>query len=102
MQRVTAIANIPLTIAVGIIIVSLIGADHATVVARLGNPVIVMIMLGFVLSMTWHMRLGLQVVIEDYVRSEGRKIACLLGNTFFCIAVAIASVYAILKLGFGA
>ncbi|MGI9462666.1 MAG: succinate dehydrogenase, hydrophobic membrane anchor protein [Aestuariivirgaceae bacterium] len=102
MQRVTAIANIPLTICVLAIVISLIGADHATVAARLGHPLIVIVMLGFILSITWHMRLGMQVVIEDYVHGEGRKIACLLGNTFFSAAIALAGVFAVLKLGFGA
>lgn len=102
MQRVTAIANIPLTISFIIIVISLIGADHATVAARLGHPIIAILMLAFILSITWHMRLGMQVVIEDYVRSEGWKIACVLANTFFSTAVAIAGIYAILKLGFGA
>ena len=59
-------------------------------------------LLAFVVSITWHMRLGMQVVIEDYVHSEGMKIACVMANTFFSAAVAIAGIYAILKLGFGA
>ena len=102
MQRVTAIANIPLTIGVIIVLVSLIGADHGAVAARLGHPIIVMLMLAFIISITWHMRLGMQVVIEDYVHGEGAKIALVLANTFFCAAIAIACIYAILKLGFGA
>ena len=102
MQRVTAIANIPLTIGLIIVLVSLIGADHATVSARLGHPMIAMMMLAFVVSVMWHMRLGMQVVIEDYVHGEGAKIACVLANTFFSVVIAIASIYAILKLGFGA
>lgn len=102
MQRVTAIANIPLTIGVIIVLISLIGADHATVADRLGHPIIAMLMLAFILSITWHMRLGMQVVIEDYVHGEGSKIACVLANNFFSAAIAIASVFAILKLSFGA
>ncbi len=102
MQRVTAIANIPLTIGVIIVLLSLIGADHAAVAGRLGHPIIAMLMLAFILSITWHMRLGMQVVIEDYVHGEGSKIACVLANNFFSAAIAIASVFAILKLGFGA
>ena len=101
MQRVTAIANIPLTIGFVIVVISLLGADHAAVAARLGHPIIAIMLLAFVVSITWHMRLGMQVVIEDYVHSEGWKIACVLVNTFFSAAVAIAGIYAILKLGFG-
>lgn len=102
MQRVTAIANLPLAIIVMIIVISLVGADHATVAARLGHPLVVMVLLAFIGSVTWHMRLGMQVVIEDYVHGEGAKIACLLLNTFFAAAIAIAAGFAVLKLGFGA
>jgi len=102
MQRVTAIANIPLTIGFVIVLLSLIGADHATVAARLGQPIIVMLVLGFIMTIVWHMRLVMQVVIEDYVHHEGWKIACVLANTFFSAGIAIAGIYAILKLGFGA
>ena len=102
MQRVTAIANIPLTIGFIIVLLSLIGADYATVAARLGHPIIVMLVLGFLVSIVGHMRLGMQVVIEDYVHHEGWKIACVLANTFFSAGIAIAGTYAILKLGFGA
>ncbi len=102
MQRVTAIANIPLVICVMGIVISLTGADHAAVIARLGHPIVTIVLLAFILSITWHMRLGMQVVIEDYVHGEGRKIACLLANAFFCAVIAIAGVFAVLKLGFGA
>ncbi len=101
LQRVTAIANIPLVIFFVFIVVLNIGKTHAEVAACLGSPMVVIGLLLAVLSITWHMRLGMQVVIEDYVHAEGTKIAMLLANTFFCTVLAVACGYSILKLGFG-
>ena len=82
LQRVTALANIPLTLfLVGALVVHA-GADHATMAAFLGNPVVGVVMLLLVLSTCWHMRLGLQVVIEDYIHGEATKLAALVANNF--------------------
>ena len=101
-QRVTAVANVFLAIFLVWLVASLGGQDHAAVKASLGNPLIAIGLLLLILSGVYHMRLGMQVVIEDYVHHEGWKIACVLANTFFSAGIAIAGVYAILKLGFGA
>jgi len=100
-QRVTAIANVPLTIAFVVILTSLLGRNHAAVVQILGSPIVAILMLLFILSGTWHMRIGMQVIIEDYVHQEGLRIALLIANTFFAISIGLASAYAILKLSFG-
>ena len=68
--------------------------------ALLGAPFVVIVLLLMIGSFTWHMRLGMQIVIEDYLHSDGTKIAALLLNNFFCVAMAVAGGYAILKLGF--
>ncbi len=100
-QRLTAIANIPLTIGAVLIVMSLIGRNHAAVAQILGATPVAIIMLLFVISVFYHMRIGMQVIIEDYVHEERAKYALLILNTFYTIAAGFASVYAILKLSFG-
>ena len=101
-QRITAVSNLVLSVAVVAILVSLAGADHATVVSALGRPEIALPLILFVLSAVIHMRLGMQVIIEDYVHGEAAKITLLILNTFFAVAVGLASILAVLKLYFGA
>jgi succinate dehydrogenase / fumarate reductase, membrane anchor subunit len=100
-QRLTAVANIPLTIAVVVIIVMLLGRNQAAVAQILGSPLVAIIMLLFIASITTHMKIGMQVIIEDYVHDETPKLVLIMANTFFCIAVGLASAYGILKLSFG-
>jgi len=100
-QRLTAMANIPLVIAGVVIVISLVGRNHAAAVQILGSPLIAILMLLFIISVTYHMRIGMQVIIEDYVHEETSKIALIVLNTFYTIAVALVSAFAILKLSFG-
>ena len=100
-QRLTAVANIPLTIAAIIIIIMLLGRNQAAVAQILGAPLVAIIMLLFVASVTVHMQIGMQVIIEDYVHDESTKLTLIMANTFFAIAVALASAFGILKLSFG-
>jgi succinate dehydrogenase / fumarate reductase membrane anchor subunit len=99
-QRLTAVANIPLTIAFVFIVIALLGRNYAYVVQFLGSPLVAVIMLLFIMSVTTHMRIGMQVIIEDYVHDEGTKLVLLMANTFFAIAVGLASAFAILMLSF--
>ncbi len=101
MQRVTAIANIPLVIFLVIFIIAHLGATRAELVASIANPFIAILLLLSFISILWHMRLGLQVVIEDYVHGPAVKLASLLANTFFTAALGVAAFYAILKMSFG-
>jgi succinate dehydrogenase / fumarate reductase, membrane anchor subunit len=100
-QRLTALANIPLTIAAVLIVISLIGHNHAAVVQILGSSPVAIVMLLFIISATYHMKIGMQVIIEDYVHDEAAKYALLIASTFFAVAVGFSSIYAILKLSFG-
>ena len=99
-QRLTAVANVPLTIAFVLIVVALLGRNHAAVVQILGSPLVAVIMLLFIMSVTTHMRIGMQVIIEDYVHDGSAKLVLIMANTFFAVAVALASAFAILTLSF--
>src|SRR5262245_66085818 len=82
-QRLTAIANVPLTISFVFIVVALLGRNHAAVVQILGSPLIAIIMLLIIISVTKHMRIDMQVIIEDYVHYEARKFILLYANRLF-------------------
>ena len=100
-QRLTAIALVPLTFLFVIVMFAFVGADHARAVALMGNPLVATVMLLFLLAGFYHMKLGMQVIIEDYISHEGVKIAALLCVTFGSFALATASVFALLKLALG-
>ncbi|MEM1288692.1 MAG: succinate dehydrogenase, hydrophobic membrane anchor protein [Pseudomonadota bacterium] len=100
-QRVTALANVPLLLFFVIMIITLQGSSHAQFVDIVGSPLVAIAMLLVILSAAIHMRLGMQVVIEDYVHNELAKVLALVGNTFFTIIIAAASIFSILKMSFG-
>jgi succinate dehydrogenase / fumarate reductase membrane anchor subunit len=99
-QRLTAVANLPLSLAFVVIVVALLGRNHAAVVQILGSPFIAVVMLLFITSVCIHMRIGMQVIIEDYVHDETYKLVLLMANTFFCATVALSAGFAILMLSF--
>jgi succinate dehydrogenase / fumarate reductase membrane anchor subunit len=100
-QRLTAVAMTLLIIPVLVIIMMLIGSNQAGAKLILGSLPIAIILILFIIASTWHMKIGMQVVIEDYVHSEKLKLASIIANNFFSFAVALASIYAILKLSSG-
>jgi len=100
-QRVTSVAGIPLTIALIVIVIALLGRSHAAVVQILGSPIVAIVMLLFIINMAYHMWIGMQEIIIDYVHEDKLKLATLMANTFFVFAVGFASAFAILKLSFG-
>lgn len=100
-ERLTAVANVPLTIAFIVIVFSLLGRNHAGVLQVLGSPLVACIMLLFIASSVYHMKLGMQVIIEDYVHQEGLKTSLLIGNIFFSVAVGLVAAFAVLRISFG-
>ena len=100
-QRVTAIAGIPLVIFLIAYLLMHRGASRAEIVASMHNPFVAILMGLTIANLVWHMRLGLQVVIEDYVHTDHTKYALLLINTFIAVLMAVAGLYAILKMSIG-
>jgi len=100
-QRITAVAMTLLMIPVLVIIMMLLGRNQAGAAQILGSLPIAVILLLFIAASAWHMKIGMQVVIEDYVHNEKLKLVSIMLNNFFSIAVALASIYAILQLSSG-
>jgi len=100
-QRLTAVAMTVLIVPVIVVVLMLIGSNQAGAKQIFSSLPIAIIMLLFIVASAWHMKIGMQVVIEDYVHNEKLKLASIMANNFFCVAVALASIYAILKLSSG-
>jgi len=101
MQRITAVANIILVIWFIISAISLAGATYEETSTWLASPVTASLMVMLIISAFYHAKLGVQVVIEDYVHHEGIKLASLLAVTLLCVALGVACVVAVLKTSFG-
>lgn len=99
-QRATAVANVPLLICMIWFVLAHLGASRAEVVAALHNPFIALVLIMGLASIFWHMRLGLQVVIEDYLHSHLFKFGALALNIAFATSLFAVSAYSILKMSF--
>lgn len=100
-QRLTALANVPLVIFFVVLMISTAGETYPVVLDRLSSPWVAILFILTMISISYHMRLGMQIVIEDYVHGEPQRVLLLIANTFFSLIVAAASIFAILKISFG-
>jgi succinate dehydrogenase / fumarate reductase, membrane anchor subunit len=100
-SRVTSVALALLYVAFLVIIVGLLGKPHAEVVATLASPLVALILIATIVLTVVHMRLGMQVIIEDYVHDELPKFALLIANWLFSWAVGLIAIFALLKIAFG-
>jgi succinate dehydrogenase / fumarate reductase, membrane anchor subunit len=102
MQRITAIALVPLAIWFVIAALGMIGADRAAMVAWMHSPMAAVFAVLLIVAVIYHMALGLQVVIEDYVHSEAWKLGLIIVVRLWCIVLVARGVLAVLTLAFAA
>ncbi len=101
-QRLTAVALVPLGIWLAVAFAGLEDFSYASVVGLIQAPLNSVFLILTLVTLTYHSHLGVQVVIEDYVHSAGLKILMLVLVSFAHVAVAVAGVFAALKIAFGA
>jgi succinate dehydrogenase membrane anchor subunit len=101
-QRVTGLANLVLLVFLLYSVIRLAGEPLEYVRAYFASPVVAVLASLFAVSATYHMRIGMQIIIEDYIHKESSKLVLLILNTFFAVAVALTCVIAIIKLSLGA
>jgi succinate dehydrogenase / fumarate reductase membrane anchor subunit len=100
-ERVTGMALAVLLTLFVIVIVALNGASYEATLAALSSPIVAVILLAGILVTVVHMRVGMQVIIEDYLHAEMAKLALLVANWLFCWGVGLVAIFAVLKLAFG-
>lgn len=100
-QRLTAIALVPLTLWFVVSVAGMAGMDHAAAIAWIGSPPVAVLLVLLVAAVFWHAQLGVQVVIEDYVHGEATKLVALIAVKFAAILLAVAAIFAVLRVAFG-
>lgn len=97
-QRLTALANIPLGLFFLFVVVAYAGADYETARAFLSRPWVSAAMLAFLGSALWHMYLGMQTIIEDYVHHDACKLLAVAANLLFCVGVGLVCLLSALRI----
>ncbi|GHC74071.1 succinate dehydrogenase, hydrophobic membrane anchor protein [Limoniibacter endophyticus] len=100
-QRLTGVSNLFLTLFFVGFVATYAGRPYVEVAGALSNPVVAVVLLAMMLSIAYHMKLGMQIVIEDYVHGEFAKLIWIGLNIFFAVLIGLASAFALLKLAFG-
>ncbi len=101
MQRLTAVALVPLSLWFVASLIALVTADHATVIAWLRSPLVAILCCALIVTIFYHGQLGLQVVVEDYVHTEWLKLVSIVVAKFLSLLMAGACLFAVLSIAFG-
>jgi succinate dehydrogenase / fumarate reductase, membrane anchor subunit len=101
LQRVTAVALLPLGLWFAYELLTLSAFDYASVTAWVQRPLTSILLILMVLAVGYHSALGVQVVVEDYVTGKGMRAATLMASTLAHFGLTIAAVFAVLKVAFG-
>ena len=100
-QRVTAVALIPLSIWFVFSVIHLVGIDRVGLKTWLNAPGSFVLMALFSIALFYHMQLGVQVVIEDYVHNEKNKVVLLVFNKLLAVFLVVSNITALMKIAFG-
>jgi len=101
LQRITAVALVPLSLWFVIAIIRLVGADSDSVRDWVGNPLPATMLVLLLIATFYHASLGLQVVIEDYLHAELTKLGLVIIVRLGCVALAVAGMFAVLSMAVG-
>ena len=101
LQRVTALALVPLTFWFVVSLIGLVGAEHAAVVDWLGNPVSASLLIALVFATFYHAALGLQVVYEDYISKLGLRMAVDIATKLVLALLGLVAVISVLRIALG-
>lgn len=99
-QRYTAAGNLFLVLWLLFSLLSLPGLDYESVVGWIHNPLVAVPMMLMLVSIFWHLRLGMQVMLEDYVHDKGLAFLCILLLNFYAIGGGAVGIFAIAKIAF--
>ncbi|WP_199553552.1 succinate dehydrogenase, hydrophobic membrane anchor protein [Sandaracinobacteroides hominis] len=102
LQRVTAAGNFVLGLWFALSLLLMPNLDHASVVAWIAQPLVAVPLMLLILSAFWHARLGIQVLIEDYVHAEGLKLISVLALNFFILGTGAVALFSVARIAFGA
>lgn len=100
-ERLTAIATLVLLVWLIVSLIRMPGLDHATLTQWLAAPLAAVPMLLLIVSVFWHLKMGLQVIVEDYVHSDGPKLFWITLINFLSLLGAGLAIFAVLKIALG-